>query len=111
MIDIEKRRKWNYNETSAQRYEKYVSKMNMVHSTPTEMYPGQFQMPVVHAPRTPQEARQLIQMQMEMEAQMNRVNPYTGRPVGVPGYIAPFIPPTPAGFIGAPMYSPYGRRY
>lgn len=114
MIDIEKRKKWNYNDSSSKQFEKYVNKMNTVHNTPTEQYLGQFPLSGLVSPRNPQEANIMLKQQ-----QMYQSYGYSMLPQGmsVPmqqynpsmGYVVPQVPQTPMGFLGIDQY--YKRRY
>ncbi len=116
MVTVEKRKKWNYKDTSSQQFSKYVDKINSIHPTMTEQYPGQFQPGSLAQPLTHKQAVQQFAMQqamqqaavqapmgamMQMNPMLSQMNPMVG------------IPPVPtpiSGFVGVPQYNPYMRH-
>lgn len=107
MVDADKRKKWNYSDSSSAQYAKYLDKMNTMHPTQTEQYPGQNLFQFSRAPRSRKEAQQMMAQQQLLEyAQQQRNLQQLGRQ---PVYGMPSIPQTPMGFVGVQQFDPYGR--
>lgn len=101
MVDMARRKKWNYTDTSSTQFDNYMNKVKESHQSGA--YSASYMSPS-DAVKLAQQAK-LQQMQQIDMYQTQQYQQYQL----VPEYLVRDIPPTPNGFLGVPQYPRHSR--
>lgn len=115
MIDFSNgKKKQNYKETSSAQFSKYIDKINTMHPTPNQMYPGQFADEARYSQQdayTDTKALKRMQAQ-QLHQQLTDVNKMSHITMQDPSNIQRNLSMLdsnnpPQGYLGVPQYNPY----